>query len=312
MIIGATPFLTCVDCLKDFRGDEFKEHTKCISEEEKYSAKGFVAKPNKNKGALKQESWTETLQNLSNKPGLDPQIKSIVQKLAAQTNVPRKKPKFINFIKNSLRISFDNANKVWDVIEEALEEFKQVTEAKNKEKKNTEKKEKENGGAESSETVDQNVENGKKKKKKNKNLKVAEDGTNGHNIEDKKSRKRAMDTGTDEGTAKKKKKKNKTNGTNVHEIEDESGTANGNSEEQEPNSFEVSPESKFNWQSTIVNILSKKTAPIAVDKLKSKVVKKYASQTLTELSPKVEKKFLKKLKSTPNVRITNEFVQLVK
>lgn len=295
--------------MKDFKGDEFKEHTKCISEEEKYSAKGFVAKPNKDKGARKQESWTETLQNLMNKPGLDPQIKRIVERIAAQTNVPRKKPKFINFVKNSMKISLDNANKVWNVVEEALDEFKQIAEA-NRQKKELEKKA-ENGNVDSVETKEETVnsEDGQKtKKKKKKNEAKADDAeTNG------KSRKRAMEPSTDDGSVKKKKKKNKSNGTVDDSVgNDESATANGNSNnEQEQESMVVSDD-KFDWQSVIVNILSKKSSPMAIAKLKTKVVKKYAAHTSNGVSPNIEKKFLKKLKTTPNVTITNEFVELEK
>jgi len=304
---GAVPFLTCVDCLKDFKGDEFKEHTKCISEEEKYSAKGFVAKPNKNKGAQKQESWTETLQNLINKPGLDPQIKRIVERIAAQTNVPRKKPKFINFVKNSMKISLDNANKVWDVVEEALEEFKQATEAI-RQKKELEKK------AESGDAETETKENGKKIKKKKKKNEAQMDTddveANGHSTENGKSRKRALDT--DDGSAKKKKKKNKSNGTNDSEMKDESTASNGNSDHEQEQVSIMASDCKFNWQSTIVDILSKKSAPMAIDKLKTKVVKKYATHTSNEVTASVEKKFFKKLKATPSVTITNEFVQFVK
>lgn len=294
--------------MKDFKGDEFKEHTKCISEEEKYSAKGFVAKPNKNKGAQKQESWTETLQNLINKPGIDPQIKRIVERIAAQTNVPRKKPKFINFVKNSMKISLDSANKVWDVVEEALDEFKQTAEA-NRQKKELEKK---TENAESTKTSENGQKIKKKKKKNAAKMETDDAETNGHNIENGKSRKRALDSGADDGGAKKKKKKSKSNETNGSEMKDDSAIANGNSDnEQEQDSITVS-DGKFNWQSTIVNILSKKSAPMAINKLKSKVVKKYATQTSNDVSATVEKKFLKKLKATPNVTITNELVKLVK
>ncbi|XP_037034665.1 cell growth-regulating nucleolar protein [Bradysia coprophila] len=305
---GAVPFLTCVDCLKDFKGDEFKEHTKCITEEEKYSAKGFVAKPNKNKGEKKQESWTETLQSLLTKPGVDPQVRYIVEKIAAQTNVPRKKPKFINFVKNSLKISMDNANKVWNVVEEALEEFKQIAEA-NKQKKELEKKAPENGNAESVPLIPENGQD--KKKKKKKESKMETDDTNGTDVQNGKSRKRARETSTaDDGSVKKKKKKNKSNGAIDSEIGDESLTTNGNHENEQGQDSTMVDDAKFNWQSNIVTILSKKKAPMAIDKLKSKVVKKYATHTSNAVTASVEKKFLKKLKATPNVTITNEFVKL--
>ena len=42
-----------------FRGEAYQEHTKCISEEEKYSGKNFKPKANANKGEAKQEAWIE-------------------------------------------------------------------------------------------------------------------------------------------------------------------------------------------------------------------------------------------------------------
>ena len=32
--------LTCIDCLKDFYGDEYKSHNACMSEEQRYSKEG--------------------------------------------------------------------------------------------------------------------------------------------------------------------------------------------------------------------------------------------------------------------------------
>jgi len=40
-------------------GKEYEAHTKCISEEEKYSGKNYKPKPNANKGEIKQELWTQ-------------------------------------------------------------------------------------------------------------------------------------------------------------------------------------------------------------------------------------------------------------
>lgn len=42
--------VTCVDCFKDFRGNEYEAHIKCVTEEERYAAKGFVPKASSNKG----------------------------------------------------------------------------------------------------------------------------------------------------------------------------------------------------------------------------------------------------------------------
>lgn len=95
-----------------------------MTEAERYSAKGFVAKPEKNKGAQKQEIWTECIQELAQRPNFDRTTKNVLERIATQSNVPRKKPKFINFLKSSMRYSPNQAEKIWTIIEEGLEEFK--------------------------------------------------------------------------------------------------------------------------------------------------------------------------------------------
>lgn len=101
-----------------------KINFQCITEAERYSAKGFVAKPEKNKGAQKQEIWTECIQELSERPNFDRNTKNVLQRIATQSNVPRKKPKFINFLKSSMRFNPAQAEKIWTIIEKGLEEFK--------------------------------------------------------------------------------------------------------------------------------------------------------------------------------------------
>ena len=49
--------ISCVDCSKDFTAQSYKEHIKCFTEDEKYSAKGY--QPKVNKGQVKQEQWIE-------------------------------------------------------------------------------------------------------------------------------------------------------------------------------------------------------------------------------------------------------------
>lgn len=96
---------------------------------ERYSAKGYVSKPDKNKGAKKQEAWTESLQELTEKPGIDQTTKQFLVRIAAQPNVPRKKPKFINFLKNCLRIDARRSEALWNIIEKNLDEFNKKTSA---------------------------------------------------------------------------------------------------------------------------------------------------------------------------------------
>lgn len=86
-----------------------------------------MAKPEKNKGAQKQEMWTECIQELSEASHFDQQTRNVLQRIASQSNVPRKKPKFINFLKSSMRWSPTQAEKIWTIIEKGLEEFKKKT-----------------------------------------------------------------------------------------------------------------------------------------------------------------------------------------
>jgi len=120
--------LSCIDCQKDFPGDSYKEHTKCISEEEKYSAKGWQPKANANKGAKKQAAWLERLQNLiqDRSHTLDNDVKQVLSMIQGYENIPRKRQKFINFCKNVLSRKFSPfvIDKTWEVFEEVLKDPK--------------------------------------------------------------------------------------------------------------------------------------------------------------------------------------------
>lgn len=73
-----------------FRGDEYKSHTVCVSEDQRYGGKDFVAKP----VAVKQNSWIEVIKACIEK-NQNPKYISIFNRLANNTNLPRKKQKFI-------------------------------------------------------------------------------------------------------------------------------------------------------------------------------------------------------------------------
>ena len=49
--------LSCMDCGKDFYGDEYASHTKCISEAAKYQ--GSLFKGSSDGGGKKQQEWLE-------------------------------------------------------------------------------------------------------------------------------------------------------------------------------------------------------------------------------------------------------------
>lgn len=120
--------VSCMDCQKDFHGEEYVAHTKCISELEKYSGKNYVAKEAQNSGQKKQESWMDIVRSIldSTEYNLTPQTRNIFQRLQNHDNVPRKKAKFQNFVANCMRIPAKQAEPVWAVLEKELENMKKI------------------------------------------------------------------------------------------------------------------------------------------------------------------------------------------
>jgi len=121
--------LSCVDCGKEFWGNDYEQHVKCISEEEKYSGKNFKPKPNANKGEQKQELWTQQVQAAVSKVSANAKLKNILQQLIDFPNIPRKKVKFENFLKNSFRV-YDTrlASEVWEAISAELNKQTMISE----------------------------------------------------------------------------------------------------------------------------------------------------------------------------------------
>ncbi|KAF5271034.1 hypothetical protein FQR65_LT05384 [Abscondita terminalis] len=113
--------LTCVDCLKDFKGEDYGAHIKCISEKERYAAKGAPITV-VNKGEVKQQQWSDMVfKIISEKTDVTPSQKIVFDILTNFIiNVPRKKMKFMNFVKNAggNRIKYDDIESVWELIEE--------------------------------------------------------------------------------------------------------------------------------------------------------------------------------------------------
>lgn len=115
--------VSCMDCFKDFRGQEYVAHTKCITEAQRYGGKDFVAKPSKNKGERKQQDWILVVQSvIETSKNLSSGERNILNILSSHENVPRKKAKFFNFIKSVLagRVNISIVESVWGKMEEAL------------------------------------------------------------------------------------------------------------------------------------------------------------------------------------------------
>ncbi|XP_046947542.1 cell growth-regulating nucleolar protein [Lynx rufus] len=110
--------LSCIDCGKDFWGDDYKNHVKCISEEQKYGGKGYEGKTHK--GDIKQQAWTQKINELIKRPNVSPKVRELLEQISGFDNVPRKKAKFQNWMKNSLKVHNESIlEQVWSIFSEA-------------------------------------------------------------------------------------------------------------------------------------------------------------------------------------------------
>lgn len=303
-----------MDCQKDFKGQEYDGHTKCISEAEKYSDKNYVPKPSQNKGQRKQEAWIDIIQSVLDRNDLAPAVRNVVNLLTKHENVPRKRPKFINFMKNiSRQTSPKDTNRVFDLIEEAFKSAKgeeePPTNPENGEDKSLKRKAEENGTSDSQET---NGEEPKPKKKKEVS------GQNGKEDE------KPIESN---GIAKKKKDKTiaeeETNGQTSDLIPDEVKPANvKKSKRKKKNKPKDVPlleandvgSIPFQWKETIRSLLTEKSNSMKLEKLKKKVLKSYRSQAevqAEEINEETIDVVLKrKLKKMKNINIENDRVVL--
>ncbi|KAM6946637.1 cell growth-regulating nucleolar protein [Lycodopsis pacificus] len=302
--------LSCIDCGKDFWGDDYKNHVKCISEDQKYGGKGYEAKSNK--GDVKQQQWLQRVQDAMNKPGVSAKLKGVLQQVSSYDNVPRKKAKFQNWMRNSLKIANTSLHdEVWDIFAVADSPPEAPQGTKEAEHTVAEVKADSNGNEN---------EDGEKKKKLNKRErkearqqksgKVAKGADKavaqepGEGKKKKKDRKRKHDdeeqNGADEETSSKKSKT----------VDQEADVTSEETEDQEV------PKGKFNWKGNIKAVLKDAAdQELPVKKLRKKVVAAYYSFTGDSNFKKEEEVlalFNKKINSNPKFRVLKERVRLVK
>lgn len=111
--------LSCMDCGKDFWGNDYKAHNACITEEEKYSGKNY--QPKVNKGEQKQEMWLEAIRSTI-ATTTEPKLKNVLEHLLTFNNIPRKRNKFENFLRASAHIKSPGLiNEVWQVFSSVTE-----------------------------------------------------------------------------------------------------------------------------------------------------------------------------------------------
>ncbi|XP_036130318.1 cell growth-regulating nucleolar protein isoform X1 [Molossus molossus] len=110
--------LSCIDCGKDFWGEDYKNHVKCISEDQKYGGKGYEGKAHK--GDIKQQAWIQKINELIKKPNVSPKVRELLEQISGFDNIPRKKAKFQNWMKNSLKVHNESIlEQVWNIFSEA-------------------------------------------------------------------------------------------------------------------------------------------------------------------------------------------------
>ncbi|XP_067325058.1 cell growth-regulating nucleolar protein [Anolis sagrei] len=324
--------LSCMDCGKDFWGDDYKSHVKCLSEDQKYGGKGFEAKTHK--GDVKQQEWIQKIHEAIKKTNINPKVREILEQMYAYDNIPRKKQKFQNWMANSLKIHNKALqDQVWDIFSEATkkeivenpstksEDVPTPSEVKTKisTTKKSKKEERENmkKNKQSRVHVQQESEDlikSKKSKKENTNgtfsktnyLKTKHQQAvvstdmevNGGGIDVKEPRAKA--------SAKKRKR-------NLSEDESPPAEKRINTSISEENEDEH--QGKFRWKETIKAVL--KQAPdneISIKKLRKKVIAQYYAVAADQHKSEEEilALFNKKVSKNPKFRVLKEKVKLIK
>merc|ERR1719420_2546441 len=137
----------------------------CMSEEQRYSKEGRAgwdpSVGQGNKGEKRQNAWIANLRKiLQETSDLDGDVRNILDTIQEHENIPRKKPKFVNFVKNIMRNKArpHSIDKTWDLFSQALKPPEPPSQTK---MEVTEEKQADN----SDETKETKAKDKKKKKK---------------------------------------------------------------------------------------------------------------------------------------------------
>lgn len=313
--------LSCIDCGKDFWGDDYKNHVKCISEDQKYGGKGYEAKANK--GDVKQQQWIQRVHEAMNKPGVSAKLKDVLRQVSSYDNVPRKKAKFQNWMRNSLKISNTSLHdEVWDILAAADNPPEAPQETKEAKQAVAEVK------VETNENGHPDAEKEKKKKLNKRERKEVRQQKNGKTVKGA-EKTVAQEPDEEEQVTKKKKKDRKRkhssegNGDeeqNGHGVENETSnkkkkTTEQATEESEETEEVAVPKGKFNWKGNIKALLRESPdQELSVKKLRKKVLAAYYSFT-GDANFKSEEDLLalfnKKINNNPKFRVLKDRVKLV-
>lgn len=303
----------------------------------------------------------------------------IIENISKHQNTPRKKPKFVNFVKNVCghKTNPSDIDQAWDLIsvklsalsnadkrnqnqptpketddddatdnrndnnnthekenghnddlvedaednqvpnnDKTVEEEKPLSKKQQKEKKKREKYEAEVQKAEEPVPEEEEQIEGKKGKKKNRTKSMNE----GEDKETKKNKRKRQDTvNSNNGVVetgengieivqngeKPQKKKGK---VDEQEMAEESMCLH---EQNVAKIGELAMSDKFNWHAVILSVLQKKDNELPFKRLQKKVLGEYSETTGREVDDRIADKFIKKLKSLPNVRVDKNRVLII-
>ncbi|RXN22223.1 cell growth-regulating nucleolar [Labeo rohita] len=324
--------LSCIDCGKDFWGDDYKNHIKCISEDQKYGGKHF--QPKENKGDVKQQQWIQRIQQAMERPDIEPGVWKVLQMVSTHSNVPRKRAKFENWMKNCLKIRTQPLmEKVWEICSSAadgnghqtnhqtsedrtdLNDGTETNKNEREERKNKNKKKRETSDENSEEQNGENTDE-KQTRKKRKREEKEQNGQNKDEKSSKKQKKRKQEAFDG------KDRISRTDAVSAFDrlftscVFDQSESLNPEGEEPENQESESNSTGKFNWKGTIKAVL--RDAPedgIAVKKLRKKVLAAYYSfsgDSNFRSEEELLSLFNRKLNKNPKFRVLKDRVRLVK
>lgn len=273
-----TKNVSCMDCLKDFIGENYVGHSFCISETEKYSGKLYAQKETKIKNLL-QNNWLDIINRiLESDLQLTGQVRTNLKMLRGYNNIPQKKVKFYNFVSNCLKMAPTEADAVWTVLEAELlkvkKEFQEQKKLENQQKANNSKRKISN---------------------------LVDTTSNTNNLETKENQE-------NEVSVLKKPK--------ISEIsEDNENKDDKNDMDIENKDAELNPDTEeiFPWSDNVEKVMSNYEKGVKVTKLKKKLLKLYKNHhSVKELGSKqnktFEKRFQKTLKKMKSLSIKDEVV----
>ncbi|KAJ8780294.1 hypothetical protein J1605_011558 [Eschrichtius robustus] len=312
--------LSCIDCGKDFWGDDYKNHVKCISEDQKYGGKGYEGKTHK--GDVKQQAW---IQNWM-KNSLKVHNESILEQVwnifsEASSNEPVSKGQDQQPLEQVAKPCAENdatvaSSKANDSMEEPAETKKNKRERKEERQKKRKKGKKE-------QKLENHQEDSKNQKpKKRKAGQEAEQEAAGKKSQRKRSKAERTQDGAVDGGAEREGETKTSLGKRKRkhsEVEADSKKKKiklpGHSENGEPENHEAPAKGKFNWKGTIKAVL--KQAPdneITIKKLRKKVLAQYYA--VTNEHHKSEEELLvifnKKISKNPTLKLLKDKVKLLK